>query len=95
MGEVRGAPGWDIGMNTLPLGPTVTGLWMARGEMDGEKQPAGVVDLEELLRVTVKTKLCEGHIFHISYMMQLFTSSKDLVVGLMVHNFSLINILLY
>ena len=55
MGEVRGAPGCDIGMNTFALGPTVTGLWMARGEADvGEKQPAGVVDLDELLRVTVK-----------------------------------------
>lgn len=54
VGEVSGAPGWDIGMNTLPLGPTVTGLWMARGEMDWGEKPAGVVDLEELLRVTVK-----------------------------------------
>lgn len=55
MGDVIGAPGWDMGMNTLPLGPTVTGLWMARGEIGvGEKQPAGVVDLEELLRVTVE-----------------------------------------
>lgn len=51
-----GAPGWDIGMNTLPLGPTVTGLWIPLGEIDvGEKQPAGVVDLEELLRVTMET----------------------------------------
>ena len=50
-------PGWEIGKNTFPVKPTVTGLWMARGEMDkGEKQPAGVVDLDELLRVTVKIR---------------------------------------
>lgn len=57
MGEVMCAPGWEMGMKTLPLGPTVMGLCMARGEMEvGEKQPAGVVDREELLKVTVNVQ---------------------------------------
>lgn len=47
-----------MGIKTFPLGPTVTGLWIALGDMDvGEKPPAGVVDLEELLSVT-ENKRC-------------------------------------
>lgn len=79
MGEVRGAPGCDIGMNTFALGPTVTGLWMARGEIDvGEKQPCGVVDLEELLRVTVKTEWNEGADIYFKHTLSFLYFTKGL-----------------